>query len=491
MAAAPSPESAPIPVSGPETLGDPVLIEADELLKRYAEQNDKKADRLEGVDGGESKNIRVRHLDAALTKMEGKIAEEEKKAPPDYDKLGNLKDRQARLTETRNEIIARPEERADKKEGKVKERLEEAARETEGRLKEIENLKNKITELTEKAATLKGSKDPKEQSQLSDIYKQIAQETRELQGLEKQGSEEEQKERLEARRAMAKKAEAMREAAHNWEVKIAEKEVSDFMEGKEGPADGERPAEGSEESLADEERAVSEARDDSEKRQELLHDMFNKIAYGLAVGLVHDYKVGGGNAFENIGFQFKVMALRITSAIGGSDQWALPIEKGGLLTAHEAEFLEKKVGMTCSEKPDEKGPSKMKASIEWKEPLEGWEPVDTRILAIYERAYGKEGAEAALKKVESTTTVAALEASVTDPTSKEGQATLALIAAMKANEAKTDTVVLNFLSEKRNQIVGSLNKPTEAASSTLAAVTTASAVSPAAAAPTTTTATTP
>lgn len=447
----PSPEAQDVP-KGPETQGDPVLIEAEEALKRASEAETTALDLRE-------KGLRVTLIDASLKKVNEKIATEKGKAPEkrDNDKLSKLVEKKVGLEKARAEIMAVPDAKADEKIAKVEGTLKAHATDLEGRLKEIDQIQARMEVVQTEITKYESARDQEGQLKYSAALKEMDELTKSLAALEKEGSEEKQRAQHEATLAAEKKAAAMREQEHDREVETAEKGLSEFEGNPEKETPEPETADADEEAAdaeKDKDKPKSTSSEDPEaalaRKKELLHDTLHKAAFGMAVVLEKDYPGEDGNAYEKTIWTGKAFLLKVLVMFGGTPKWA------ELLTPKQTEFLEKKVGMQFVEedvKKDGVTTGEKRLVAKFIKPVEGWEPGIVRMVDVFESAYGKDGAAKAMEGIKPETTLAALEATApASDTSETAENTRKLIAAMrKADDTITgETKVQEFLSNTQN-----------------------------------------
>jgi hypothetical protein len=428
----------------PETLGDPVLIEADEALKRASDTETSRTDRLENND------LIVGELRRILKNVNEKITEEENKDPDKRDakKLERLYERKASLTQKIDEILARPDQRADKKLAQTADTLEQKAGESKEDIAELQRLKAERQRLQGEIDALKASTKPEDISKVSELYKQLDKVNKDIAKLEKKGTEEQQQERYEARIAMAKKARAMVEADHAEEVRVADKALEDFMEGKEDSTEkGETPEGDKKEGEAKPEGPQTPEEEAAARRSEILHNRLDRISYNLSTELIRSYPGEDANVFDKTVWTAKGFLLRLSVAFGGKGDWA------DLLDERQKEFMEKKVGMQVTKETVKDGEhaGEEKTVIKWIKPVEGWEPIPTGIADVFDKAFG-EDKDAALKEIKAETTLKDYAATVPpNPSTPMEQAKARLVQVLR-DEIKVPegTKIQEYLSSSVN-----------------------------------------
>lgn len=453
----PSPEAADVP-KGPETQGDPVLIEAEEALRRASEQETTAFDLRE-------KGIRVTLIDGALDGVKKKIKAEDEKDPKDFDKLAKLTKKKAELEAKRSEIMAIPDAKADEKIAKVEASLGSHATELEGRLKEIDRVQARMEVVQTEIDKYKSADDQEGQLKYSAALKEMGELTKALAALEKEGTEEDQLDQHKATLAAEKKAAAMREAAHAQDAETAEKGLSEF-EGNpdKEQKDPERP-DAEEEDKDDKDKNTSSEGEEEKaaRKKELLHNALHKVAYGLAVDLEKNYPGVDGNAYEKMEWNGKAFLLKMVVMFGGAPKWAELLKDNPPLST----FLDKKVGITFVQEDVKKDgvvvPGEKRWAVKWSTPEKGWEPGIVKMADVFETVYGKDGAAKAMEGIKETTTLKEMKDNLPVPAVEEkDKQTELLIKAMEDAGANGETKVQEFLTNTQNaKKVQKFLEPTE------------------------------
>ncbi len=436
-----------------DTVGDPTLIEADELLERFSGQEGKQTERLE-------KSLAVKMIDNSLGRIEGKIKTEEEKTSPDHTKLGRLRESQAKLEKKRVEIMARPDERADKKEERLESKVSKHAEDLGGSVKRMEELgKEKVALEGEIAAIKATTLTPETTLELSQKETALGKVEAELAKLEKGGSLETQKDRHERSLAMSKKIKEVEEAEHKKEVAIVEKELDDFLEGKTDEASEKTDKDEADPAKTDE-GAGERKNGAGEQEKGSWSDRMAFIAGGLAKGLAND-PPNPDNPIEKLVYKAKGMGLQLAMAFGGGTEWARTLEQP------EKDILLKTLGMKVEENPagelvdvegeDGTTTKEKPLVIKWEKPDEKFRAPEAGMAIVLKDIYGTNWLDTALQTMDPKTTVESFTKTVKEmDDGKEKTQNEVLLARMTAAGATEEDAVLKFVEENWDELK---NKP--------------------------------
>ncbi len=212
-------QEAPQPERGPETLGDPALIEADAALKA--------ADSKESND---NKTVRIQLLDNALQTVNARISIVQRTEPDNYDKLKRLTDRQLRLTQKRAELVKAADATADASMKEVGSEMKAYGDSLDANVKRMQELAAEKTMLEAELAAIQNSNTPGDIAKKAEIYGKLEANKAEMTALQEKGSLDEQKMRAEAARQIERKAHEMTEAEHEEQSKLADQVLSEFTD---------------------------------------------------------------------------------------------------------------------------------------------------------------------------------------------------------------------------------------------------------------------
>lgn len=377
---------APTPEAQNAEIEDNVLSKADDLLARYSRQETRQTNRDQIIIN--IKNF-LTGIDAKINKEEGKTADQR-----DYEKLARLRERKNKLTTMQEEILAKPDERADKKIQEVKTEAEAHGTELQVRVERMKVLTDKIAELKTKLPTLQVLADaegatPEARANLVTAYDEIATAQKELKGLEKEGTYEQQEASRKQSLALAKKAQEMMAAEHEQEAAIATEtleaslarmttaESATEAQPTTPPAKPSEPATTTTDAAADQTPGAGK----EVKMSKDFNEKMGGIAKGLATSL-GDNPPRKDDMVGKVMFQGKAILFRIMMAFSKNHEWVKD------LTDQQKTNLQGTTGLTFNpEDKDEKG----NIIITWNKPTEGYEAVDPRVVSIFEKAYGALG----------------------------------------------------------------------------------------------------
>ncbi|MEK9160089.1 MAG: hypothetical protein AAB383_05160 [Patescibacteria group bacterium] len=431
---------------GAETLRDPTLIEADDLIRDIHKQEERKDSLLD-------KNLYLKSLTSTLLRVTEKIAEEEKKESPDRKRLESLYERKGSLTEERKKIVALPDEQTDERYKEVASDMKAAAAETKGEIEEITKLRAQKTSLTDQLANATTD------AEKATLNGELAVVEAALEKAEFQGTLEDKEKIFAARIAMGKKAEAMTEAEHQKSSTAADeilKKSLDFF--TDSPAEETAEAENTDPDKKKDDKKTGENKTDEEKKAErkvIIHNKIDDAAYKLALALVNT-KPKKDDTVGKVTFEAKRWGLMVLTFFGGNPEWTQS------LTPEE----QKTLGMTVTPVKEDDG--KITYSIKWdKIDLSGQDVQD-----VYEVAFGKDGWTKEMDLLKDDTKFSELQdraagipADTTDPDKLKFKA---FVDALESTGARGGTLVKDHINKNADEIVEKL-KPKPAPAPTVAA----------------------
>ncbi len=496
---------------GPETLGDPTLIEADEALKA--------ANSLEST---ESNTLRIQHLNSVLSRVEARISIVKETEPSNYEKLRQLSDRQLKLTQKRDELIKKADVKADAAMAEVGADMKAYGDQLEANVKRMEELRAEKAKLETELKVIESSTEPKDIQRREEIYGLLEANSQEMTSLEAQGKQEDQAARFEVAHQIERKAHAMVEAEHDEQAKAADKLLSEYTEESEDKkTEGEkRPEEDKPQAFTDadwdnivqslEEEAtlqglkdiVSKYAPDTKDAQELktkafvealekagmkstdkfkdfLKDeknrekamtilntpkekgpgvdkkkIFNNFIHQSCSDLASEMARSVPEKEDTIGwtfFEVKRMGLMIASAFAGN-AW---VEN---LSADE----QSKLAMEVTQVKDDKGKTKYK--VKWNK----LEHSNTTAKEVYEKAFGEDDWAEQMKGLTPDTTLKDLQDKVAtfpaDATDAKQLKMKAFVEAVAASGATPETKLQAYLNDSTNaeKVKSQLIKPASA-----------------------------